>query len=166
LGPENRGGMNRRNGAKLAVCLLVLCAFLVAWWVPVGKLAITSSIQTSSGCGQTTESMPSRLACASEPAPGDGLGEAQAVAAARRIAPPSSVTPIVVWAFASRYSLASDKGTVSGDRWVWMVDLEGAFAASSCPASGTSTRPCGPAAGTQLIILDYYSGDFIESSAD
>jgi len=121
LGPENRGGMNRRNGAKLAVCLLVLCAFLVAWWVPVGKLAITSSIQTSSGCGQTTESMPSRLACASEPAPGDGLGEAQAVAAARRIAPPSSVTPIVVWAFASRYSLASDKepsAEIGGSGWL------------------------------------------------
>ena len=158
--------MNRRTGAKLAVCLLVVCAFLVAWWVPVGKLATTSSTQPSSGCGQTIESMPSRLACASEPAPGDGLGEAEAVAAARRIAPPSSVTPIVVWAFASRYSRAGGKGIVNGDRWVWIVDLEGSFASSSCPPTGTSSRPCGPAAGTQLIILDYYSGDFIESSAD
>jgi hypothetical protein len=158
--------MNRRTGAKLAVCLLVLCAFLVAWWVPAGITATRSNAQPSSGCGQTTEWMPSRVACASEPAPGDGLSEAEAIAAARRIAPPSSVGPVLVWAVAERYSHAGGKGTVSGDRWVWIVDLEGAFAASSCPPIGTSSRPCGPAAGTQLIILDYYSGDFIESSVD
>jgi hypothetical protein len=89
---------------------------------------------------------------------------AEAVAEARRIAPPSSVAPTVVWAVAARYGRASGKGTISGDRWVWMVDLKGAFAASSCPSTGASPRPCGSAAGTQMIILDYYSGDFIESS--
>ena len=158
--------MNRRTGAKLAICLLVVCAFVVAWQVPAGTTATTPSTQPSSGCGQTTESMPSRLACASEPAPGDGLTEADAVAEARRIAPTSSVAPTVVWAVPARYGHASGKGTISGDRWVWMVDLKGAFDASSCPPTGASPRPCGPAAATQMIIIDYYSGGFIESSVD
>jgi hypothetical protein len=73
--------------------------------------------QASSGCAQQTAGLsPSPLAWASEPAPGDGLSQAAAVAAASRIAPPSSVAPVVVWAVAERYRHASGKGTISGDR--------------------------------------------------
>jgi hypothetical protein len=130
-----------------------------------------------SGCGSTpgvastsAVSTPGpSCACTPAPptAPPGGISQAKAEEIALDLAPPSSTNPSVVWAVSGRYAAANGRGLVPGGTWVWTVLVSGDFRAVACPTgSSPPTKPCGPAASTQRIILDYYSGAFIESTID
>jgi len=107
------------------------------------------------------------IACTSPApiAPGGGLSLDEAVAAALKLAPPSSVAPTVNWTAVGQYGNYGH-ALVPAETWVWSIGLAGDFKAVVCPTSPAPPRPCGPVARTQRIVIDYYTGAFIESSVD
>jgi hypothetical protein len=96
--------------------------------------------------------------------PPGGLSKDEAIAIVLRLAPPSSIQPTVSWALPSPYYL--EPPLVPIGTWVWTIRLLGGFEATACSSALASPRPCGPAASALVIIIDYYSGAFIQSSAE
>jgi hypothetical protein len=101
------------------------------------------------------------LSAAVSSAPPSGLSESQAITAAIRSAPNrvgSTLTPGS--AEAGPYALVGPGGSdVAGDRWVWAVVLSGQFYAPEC-GSATSTA-CPTTLTTELVVIDYVTGDFL-----
>jgi hypothetical protein len=164
----------------LAITLALLCAAILAGCAgtpsaPPG--AGTASAPPGSGalpCGSSNMALAAvmpivlgPIACASPApiAPGGGLSLDEAVGAALQLAPPSSVAPTVNWTLVGQYGNYGH-ALVPAETWVWSIGLAGDFKAAVCPTSPAPPRPCGPAAQTQRIVIDYYTGAFIESSVD
>ena len=122
------------------------------------------SLVSPVGCGG---SIPGASpACSHGPtgAPG-GLSRDAAIAAARRVAPPASADPAVVWASIERDPFAPLSMTEA--RLVWKVRLQGSFAVGPCP-SGFLDRPASSADAACLdgdsgliVVLDYFSGALV-----
>ena len=164
----------------LAVAPALLCAAILAGCAgtpsaPTG--AGTPSAPPGGGpssCGSSNVALAAvmpivlrSIACVS-PAPTGplgGLSRDEAVAAALRLAPPSSVAPTVNWTLVGQYG-SYGHARVPAETWVWYIGLAGDFNAVVCPTAPASPRPCGPAAQTQKIVIDYYTGAFIDSSVD
>jgi hypothetical protein len=51
------------------------------------------------------------------------------------------------------------------DQWVWAVVVSGTFPLSCGPAPvpGQTHAPCPPPAKTQTVLLDYWTGKFLEA---
>lgn len=95
--------------------------------------------------------------------PNGGLTEAQALSAAR-IAQPDA-TGVVSARMGQMREFDTEQQLVAGDRWVWAVVVTGTFPFSCGPAPlpGESPHPCPSPATTRTVILDYRSGQFLES---
>jgi hypothetical protein len=131
-------------------------------------LVVLVAVVSLAGCAAATPSpSPTECACASLPltGPPGGLSRDAAIAAAKRLAPPSSAEPTVVWAYVESDPFASP-GTSDG-RPVWEVRLQGLFAASPCPSGFEDYAPkpsdtaCLDGDSGIIVVLDYYSGAWL-----
>jgi hypothetical protein len=53
-------------------------------------------------------------------------------------------------------------GLLSSDRWVWIFVVEGVIAPESC-AGPPSAERCTDAPTSEMAILDYFTGEFLEA---
>ena len=99
-------------------------------------------------------------------APPDGLSGDVAVAAA--LSHVTATGPVTALSgVAGPYeNVVGGASPVAPDRWVWAIVFSGEVRSQGCPP--TRSEPvgaCGPPAPTQLIVIDYTDGSFIESDA-
>jgi hypothetical protein len=62
---------------------------------------------------------------------------------------------------------ANGSQTVAPDRWVWAFSFTGTFPPASCgpmPIQPGQTVKCPPPQHSELVLIDYFNGDFISAS--
>jgi hypothetical protein len=117
-----------------------------------------------SGCGGSIPG--ASAACATQGSTGapGGLSRDAAIAAARRLAPSAATEPTLIWASIGDYPFSPASPV---NRPVWMVRLEGPFAASPCPAGFLERYPspsdgvCLDSSSGLVVVIDYFTGAFL-----
>ena len=131
---------------------------------------ILLALLSVAGCAAASPATPTPVAsCAcvtSGPSgPPGGLSRDEAIAAARRYAPPARAEPAVVWASIEQDPFASPGASQA--RVVWEVRLQGSFAASPCPSGFLERQPssadqtCLDGDSGLVAVIDYFSGALI-----
>jgi len=127
------------------------------------------SSPTVAGVSLVESASPSASLATPEPAPSayelppaGGLTLSEALAALDRNGMSVSESA-VVYARVERYGEAtSNPFAGSPDEWVWAIAIRGSFEGHGCGGYLASPRPCPPAT-TEMLILDYNTGAFLES---
>ena len=99
-------------------------------------------------------------------APPDGLSADAAVAAG--LSHVTAIGPVTARSgVAGPYeNVVGGASPVAPDRWVWAIVFSGDIRSPGCPPPPSEpVGACGPAAPTQLVVIDYIDGSFIESDA-
>lgn len=127
------------------------------------------SSPTWAGGSRVESAAPSASLAATEPTPSayelppaGGLTLSKALAAIDQNGMAVSESTLV-YARVERYEEAtSNPFGASPDQWVWAIAIRGSFQGHGCGGYQASPRPCRPAT-TEMLIVDYNTGSFIES---
>jgi hypothetical protein len=102
----------------------------------------------------------------SAPGPSGGISADSAVALARTHVTMTTLVDVSAGTFATLlgspgrdHGVGAPIGAASPDRWVWAVTFSGDIAICNPLGSCLSPRPA-----TGTVYLDYFTGDFLESS--
>jgi hypothetical protein len=124
-------------------------------------MASASPVESASPSASlaTAEPRPS----AYEVPPAGGLTLSRALAALEQKGMSVSEST-VIYARVERYGEATPN-TFAGspDEWVWAIAIRGSFEGFGCGGYLGSSEPCPSPATTEMLILDYETGAFLES---
>lgn len=95
--------------------------------------------------------------------PSGGLTHTEAYAAAMAARP--DATGVVSAKVGRMRDFDTEQKVWPGDQWVWAVVISGTFPFSCGPAPEPSHTyaPCPPPGKTQTVLLDYWTGKFLEA---
>ena len=123
---------------------------------------VASPLQSASP-GPSVAPASAPTASAYELPPAGGLTLTEALAALNKLG--FGISPsAVISARVERYGEASP-ALVGGpsDEWVWAFVVRGSFQPASCGVPRPSPEPCPSPATTEMIILDYGTGAYLEA---
>ena len=100
-------------------------------------------------------------------APDGGLSESDADKIALANAYSTTPAQVTIARPAHFSEFANGSQTVAPDKWVWAVSITGTFPPASCgpkPIQPGRQASCPPPQHSELVLIDYFNGDFISAS--